>query len=373
MQTLSELDPAGKRVFYHPDYSVPLVDGKITDDYRITTTFASLDYLIKKGAKIIIGSKMGDPKGKHVPELELRPVAEYLANHYTEHAVHLAHEIEHAEVTAAIEAMQPGDMLILPNLRFYPEEQANDKAFAEKLAALADVYVNDAFSVDHRSDASIVTLPTLLPSYAGFQLVKELESLGSLVEKPEHPFVVIMGGAKVSDKIEVINALATHADAILVGGAMANTFLLAKGEKIGSSLAETEKVDLAKQLIEELGEKLVLAEDYVKDKDTEEFRYLDIGPKAIEQFKSYLAEAKTIFWNGSVGYAEDPQYAVATEELAKFIGSLEGVTSVVAGGDTVSIITNLNLREKFTFVSTGGGAALDFLAGEKLPGVEVLK
>jgi len=348
-------------------------DGEIQDDYRIVTSFPSLDYLIAQGAKIIIGTKMGDPKGKRVPELELRPVAEYLADHYPDHTVRLTHEIEHEEVDAAIEAMKPGDMLMLPNLRFYPEEQAGDARFAERLAHLADVYVNEAFPVDHRGDTSIAILPTLLPSYAGLQLEKEMKHLGMLVEKPEHPFVVVMGGAKVSDKIEVIEALAKQADSLLIGGAMANTFLLAKGEDVSKSLVEADKVDVAKKLLDELGDKLVIAADYVKKEVDGGFSYMDIGPEAVKQFKDALGKAKTIFWNGSLGYAEDPAYAVATQEIAKFIGDLKGVQSVVAGGDTVETITTLELHDKFTFVSTGGGAALEFLAGKELPGIKALE
>ena len=376
MKSLTELkDIKGKRVFYHPDYSVPMADGEIKDDYRILVSFPSLDYLMEQGAKIILGTKMGDPKGQYVAELALDPVAEYLADHYTTHAVWISSEIEHEEVTKAIAGMAEGDILILPNLRFYPGEQAVDVAFAKKLAALADVYVNDAFSVDHRADASLVALPALLPHYAGIQLEKEVTTLGNLFKEPAHPFVVVMGGAKVSDKIEVISRLAAVADHILIGGAMANTFLLAKGEMIGDSLAETDKVDVAKKLMEDFGDKLVLAADYVKDDEanTEHFKYLDIGEKAVAEFATYLKEAKTIFWNGSLGYTEDPKFAKASQAIAELIGSFPGVTSIVAGGDTVEMITQLKMHDKFTFVSTGGGAALEFLEGVELPGVKALE
>lgn len=375
MKDLHKADLSGKKVIYHPDYSVPLKDGEIQDDYRIISTFPTLDFLIEKGAKIIIATKVGDPKGKVVPELSTRPIAQYLADHYPDHVVRLANEIASPEVTAAIEEMQAGDMIVLPNLRFYPGEQEKSEEFAKQLADLGEVYVNDAFAVDHRADASLVQTPKLMPDrYPGFLLEKELEHLGSLTKKPATPFVVVMGGAKVSDKIEVVRKLGKVADTILVGGAMANTFLLAKGEDISDSLAEADKVDLAKALMEEFGEKLVLAVDYVKD--TEEgpkFRYLDIGEKSVAQFKEYLSKAKTVFWNGSLGFTEDEKYMKASKEIAEHIASLKGVTSIIAGGDTVETITHLNMRDAFTFVSTGGGAALEFLAGDELPGVRALE
>lgn len=373
MKTLQKLHAENITVFYRPDYNVPLKDGEIQDDYRITATLPTLDLLADKGAKIVIGTHLGRPEGKPSPEFELRPVAERLADLLEDRTVRLAHEIEAPEVKQAIEDMEAGDILLLPNLRFYPGEETNDEEFAKTLASLADVYVNDAFACDHRAHASIVGVPKIIPGYAGLLLEDELASLSQIVEDPEKPFVVLMGGAKVSDKIEVIRRLGHMADHILIGGAMANTFLLAKGEPIGKSKAEEDKVDLAKSLMEDLGDKLVLAADYVKDGTGGDFRYLDIGDKAVEQFKGYLAEAKTIFWNGSLGYTEDNRYAVGSQAIAEYIGGLKNVTSVVAGGDTVEMITRLNLHEDFSFVSTGGGAALEYLAGAELPGVAVLE
>ena len=374
MKLLKDLDLKGKIVFFHPDYSVPIIDGKIQDDYRIVTSYPTLDYLIKQGCKIVIGSKMGDPKGTYVAELELRPVVEQLADYYNTHTVRMAHEIDAPEVTAAIGQMQAGDMLVLPNLRFYPEEQAGDKGFAQRLANLAEVFVADYFPVSHRPDASIAILPTLLPSAAGVQLEKEINTLGNLLKAPQHPFVVIMGGAKVSDKIDVMRQLAKQADSILIGGAMANTFLLAKGEEIGNSLAEHDKVDVAKALMEEFGEKLVLAVDFVKDdSESKEFRYLDIGPESVELFKEHLKNAKTVFWNGSLGYTEEAKFAKASTQVATFIVAKgSGLVSVIAGGDTVELVTRLDMRDSFSFVSTGGGAALDLLAGVKMPGIDAL-
>ena len=374
MLSLKDADLKGKRVFYRPDYNVPLKDGKIQDDLRIKATLPTLEFLMEQGAKIIIGCHLGRPDGERKPEFELRPVAEYLANQFPKLKMHLAHEVDAPEVTETIEAMGPGDMLLLPNLRFFAQEEANDEAFAKILAGLADVYVNDAFACDHRAHASIAGVPALLPHYPGYLLEHELATLGSLLKEPAHPFVVIMGGAKVSDKIEVIQTLAKQADHILIGGAMANTFLLAKGEHIGQSLAEAEKVDVAKKLIEELGEKLILAKDFVKDsEDAENFKYMDIGEESVAEFETYLKEAKTIFWNGSLGYTEDAKFAKASAAIATYIGDLKGVTSIVAGGDTDQMIDEVHLRDKFSFISTGGGAALEFLAGKSLPGVAALE
>jgi phosphoglycerate kinase len=373
MKTLKDFDLKGKKVLYRPDYNVPLKDGQIQDPFRIEATYPTLDYLIDSGAKIIIATHLGRPDGKKVKELETRVVAEYLAEHYLDSTVRLAHEIKAPEVDAALEEMEEGDILILPNLRFSQEEEGNGQKFAEELASLAEIYVNDAFACDHRAHASIVGVPAILPGAPGFLLENELEHLGSLIKNPESPFVVIMGGAKVSDKIEVIKTLAAKADTILIGGAMANTFLLAKGEDIGKSKAEADKVDVAKALMEEFGDKLVIAPDYVKDVDTADFRYLDIGEESVELFKKYLSKAKTIFWNGSLGYTEEEAYAKASQAVAEYVAGLKKATSIVAGGDTVEMITRLDLYDKFTFISTGGGAALEFLAGEELPGVKALE
>lgn len=373
MNDLRTAELKGKRVLYRPDYNVPVKEGKIQDDFRIQATFPTIDYLIEHGAKIIIASHLGRPEGQVMEEFSLRPVAERLADQYDEHTVQMAHEIEHEDVTKAIEKMSEGDILILPNVRFYKQEEENNEQFGHTLASLADLYVNDAFACDHRAHASIVGPPKYLPSYPGFLLEKELDMLGKLSAKPEHPFVVIMGGAKVSDKIGVMEKLGAEADHVLIGGAMANTFLLAKGEDISQSKAEKDKVDVAKNLMEKFGDKLVLAKDYVKKEMGEGFSYLDIGKEAVAQFEELLKDAKTIFWNGSLGYTEEDEYAKASAAIAEYIGGLKDVTSIIAGGDTVEMITRLKLHDHFTFVSTGGGAALELLAGEELPGVKALE
>lgn len=374
MKTLVEADLKGKRVLYRPDYNVPVKDGEIVDDYRIKSTFPTLDYLMDQKCKIIIASHLGRPDGHRMAEYDLKPVAQCLADHYNKRKVLYAEDAHDPWVKKSIDNMNGGDILVLPNVRYYPEEEDNAPGFAKTLANLADVYVNDAFACDHRAHASVVGVAKFLPSYAGFLVEKEVKMLGGLLENPVRPFVVIMGGAKVSDKIEVIQSLGKMADKLLIGGAMANTFALAKGENIGQSKAEGDKRHLAETLMEDLGEKIVLPVDFVKDNpdDQEGFRYMDLGPGTIDSFKQELKGAKTIFWNGSLGYIEDEKYAVSTDQIAKYIASLKGVTTVVAGGDTVETITKLNLHKDITFVSTGGGAALELLAGKILPGIEVL-
>jgi phosphoglycerate kinase len=374
MLDLRTAELKGKKVLYRPDYNVPVENGVIHDDFRIRATFPTLEYLMEQGAKIIIASHLGRPDGHEVAEFNLRPVAERLADEYPKQVIQMAHKVDHDEVRHAIDRMNEGDILMLPNVRFFPQEEENNEAFGSLLASLADLYVNDAFACDHRGHASIVGPPRWLPSYPGFLLEKELEMLGKLTANPERPFVVVMGGAKVLDKIGVIDRLGAIADKILIGGAMANTFLLAKGEDISESKADREGIDMAKNLMEKLGDKLILAEDYVKkEKEGGAFSYMDIGPKAIEQFKTHLADAKMIFWNGSLGYAEEEEFAKATQAIAEYIGGLSGVTSIIAGGDTVEMVTRLKMHERFTFVSTGGGAALELLAGEQLPGVVALE
>jgi phosphoglycerate kinase len=372
MLSLKDADLKGKRVLYRPDYNVPLKGGVIQDDFRITTTFPTIDFLIEKGAKIIIMVHIGRPDGHVIEELSTRPVAEYLADHYRKSTVRLANQPFAPEVESTIADMHAGDILVLPNLRFYEGEEKNIESFGKQLANLADIYVDDAFANAHRSHASMVAPPQYLPSYPGFLLEKELSHLGKILKDPEHPFVVIMGGAKVSDKIEVIRALGKVADTILIGGAMANTFLLAQGENIGDSKAEPEKRHLAEQLMHELGSKIFLAPDYVKEGEGDHFRYLDIGEKSVAMFKEKMKDAKTIFWNGSLGYTEEKPYDKGSRAIAEFLAGVDA-TTIVAGGDTVEMITELKIHDKFTFVSTGGGAALEFLAGVELPAVTALE
>lgn len=375
MNNLRNAQLSGKRVLYRPDYNVPVKNGEIRDDFRITATYPTLDFLIEQGAKIIIASHLGRPDGHVMEEFSLRPVAEQLANHYRKSKVQMANQIFNPAVDQTIATMRGGDILVLPNVRFFEGEEANNDAFGHQLSDLADVFVLDAFACAHRAHSSIVAPAKYLPSYPGFLMEKELEHLGKLVGEPEHPFVVIMGGAKVSDKIEMIKLLGEKADVILVGGAMANTFLLAQGEPVGDSLVEKEKRHVAEELMHALGSKLFLAPDYVKDGEGDHFRYLDIGEKAVAQFKDRMADAKLIFWNGSLGYTEEAPYDKGSREIAEFLAerTSAGVTTIVAGGDTVEMVDRLKIHDKLTFVSTGGGAALEFLSGKELPGVAGLK
>ena len=372
MLSLKDADLKGKRVLYRPDYNVPLKGGVIQDDFRITSTYPTLDYLIEQGAKIIIVSSVGRPDGHVIDELSLRPIAEHLADHYRNSVVRMANQLFAPEVEGTIADMKNGDIFVLPNIRFYEGEEANIESFGHQLAAMADIYVDDAFANAHRAHASMVAPPKYLPSYPGFLMEKEVGHLGKILKDPERPFVVIMGGAKVSEKMEVIRTLGKIADTILIGGAMANTFLLAQGEAIGDSKAEPDKRHLAEQLMHELGTKLFLAPDYVKDGEGEHFRYLDIGEKSIAMFKEKMKEAKTVFWNGSLGYTEEAPYDKGSREIAEYMATLDA-TTIIAGGDTVEMVTVLNIHDKFTFVSTGGGAALEFLAGDELPAVTALE
>jgi phosphoglycerate kinase len=289
--------------------------------------------------------------------------------------VHMVHKLFDPAVEQTIANLGAGDMVLLPNIRFFAEEEENAAGFGQYLASLADVFVLDAFACAHREHASIVGPTQFLPSYPGFLMEKELQMLGGLTKEPKHPFVVIMGGAKVSDKIDIMQKLGTVADKILIGGAMANTFLLAQGEDIGASKAEAEKRGVAENLMHEYGAKLFLAPGYVKEEIEGTFRYLDIDQKSVEQFKQHLSDAQTIFWNGSLGYTEDERYAVASKAIAQYLTerTAAGATTIIAGGDTVDMVSQLGIHDQLSFVSTGGGAALEFLGGTVLPGVAALE
>ena len=373
MLNLRDADLKGKRVLYRPDYNIPLKGGVIQDDFRIRATYPTLDFLIEKGAKIIIVSHLGRPDGHPLAEFSIRPVAVALADHYTKHRVRMANELFAPEVTSTIASMANGDILVLPNIRFYAAEEENNAAFGAQLANLADVYVSDAFANAHRAHASMVRPAEYLPSYPGFLMEDELKHLNKVVSGEVHPYVAILGGAKVSDKIDMVKMIGQHADTVLIGGAMANTFLLAQGEPIGDSKAEPEKRHIAEEIMHDLGTKLYLAPDYVKDGEGDHFRYLDIGEKSIALFKEKLEGAKLVFWNGSLGYTEEAPYDKGSREIAEFLANMPDALTVVAGGDTVEMLTRLNLHDKIGFVSTGGGAALDLLSGVPLPGVDALE
>ncbi len=411
--TVKDVNLRDKRVFVRVDYNVPMEekDGKmaITDSTRIRETIPTLDLLVQHGAKIVLASHLGRPKGKREPTMSLRPVAEKLADLLGRPVAFVDDCIgEKVEKTASI--LKAGDMLLLENLRFYPEEEDNDKMFAEKLARLGEAYVNDAFGAAHRAHASTEGVPRVIkqrggPCAAGLLMERELKFLGDELENPAHPFVVIIGGAKVSDKIKVIDRLIEKADTILIGGAMAYTFKLAQGLKIGKSLVEADKTDVARAAIDKAkqrGVQFLLPVDNViatpvntgkvnkKGKPVfdlqnprvnsvpnipDDAEGLDIGPETARKYSEVIRNAKTILWNGPMGMFEDSRFAEGTLGMAKAVAEAtrkNGAKSILGGGDTVTAINQVGLNDQVTFMSTGGGASLEFLEGAELPGVAAL-
>lgn len=384
-KTVRDIDVRGKRVLVRVDFNVPLKDGEVADDTRIRAALPTIRYLLDQEAVVILMSHLGRPKGKVVPELSLSPVAAHL-HRLLERPVAFAEDCVGPEVEALVARLHPGDVLLLENLRFHPEERANDPAFAAQLAALADVYVNDAFGTAHRAHASTVGVTQYLPAVAGFLMEKELEFLGRALEEPQRPYIAILGGAKISDKIGVIQALLGKVDKLLIGGGMANTFFLAKGYEVGESLVEADSLPMAQRLMEEAGERLLLPEDVViadafaadaasrvvpADAVPAGWRILDIGPATVECYKQALAPAKTVVWNGPMGVFEFPRFAEGTFAIARALAELDAVT-VIGGGDSAAAVRQAGLVDKMTHVSTGGGAALEFLEGKELPGVAAL-
>lgn len=411
--TVNDLDLRNKRVFVRVDFNVPMEekDGQmvITDVTRIKETLPTLELLINKGARIVLASHLGRPKGKREPSMSLRPVAAKLAD-MVHRPVAFADDCigEKAEKTA--EALKPGDILLLENVRFYEQEEANDAAFAEKLAKLADVYVNDAFGSAHRAHASTEGVARLIRKRggqcaAGLLMERELKFLGEELESPARPFVVILGGAKVSDKITVIDRLLEKANSILIGGAMAYTFRLAQGHRVGKSLVEADKVDVAKGALEKAknkGVKFLLPSDDVvatpvntgklnkKGKPVIEMQNpranstldvpedaggVDIGPATVKAYSDVISSAKTILWNGPMGIFEDKRFAEGTFAVARAVAEAtqkKGAKSIIGGGDSVKALNNAGLGSQVTFMSTGGGASLEFLEGKELPGVAAL-
>jgi phosphoglycerate kinase len=385
-KTVRDVDVEGRRVLMRVDFNVPLADGRVADDTRIRAVLPTIEYLREHGAKVILMSHLGRPKGKVVDELRLDPVADRLAELLNRPVVKLD-DCVGPEVEAVVAEMQPGDVIVLENTRFYPEEKSNDPTFARKLASLADIFVNDAFGAAHRAHASVVGVAEHLPAVAGFLMEKELTFLGQALTAPEHPFVAILGGAKISDKIGVMDNLLTKVDGLLIGGGMANTFLKAQGHEIGQSLVEDESLDVARETLERAGERLALPVDVVVadrfdaeadskvvpvDQVPEDWRILDIGPKTVELFRQKLAGAKTVVWNGPMGVFEFPRFAVGTEALARFLADLEA-TTIIGGGDVVAAVRQAGVVDKIAHISTGGGASLEFLEGKPLPGIIALE
>ncbi len=385
-KTIRDVDVKGKRVLVRVDFNVPLSEGTVADDTRIQAALPTIQYLLDREATVILCSHLGRPKGKAVDELRMDPVAHHLAQLLGRPVLKLDDCIG-PEVESAVQSAKPGDLILLENTRFHPEETENDPAFAAKLAGLADLYVNDAFGTAHRAHASSEGVAHYLPAVAGLLMEQELTFLGSALESPERPFVAILGGAKVSDKIGVIENLLGQADALLIGGGMANTFLLADGYDVAESLVEEGSLDIARDLIKRGGDKLVLPVDVtIADRfDADAFsqvvavagvpphwRILDIGPRTLELFRERLAGAKTIVWNGPMGVFEFPKFAVGTEAVARMLAALPDATTIIGGGESVAAVKQVGLDGKMSHISTGGGASLEFLEGKTLPGVAAL-
>lgn len=386
-QTVRDIDVSGKRVLARVDFNVPLENGRVTDDRRIRESLPTIRYLLDHGARLILASHLGRPKAGPDPKFSLKPVADKLSELLGK-PVKLASDVVGPTVEAEVNALKPGEVLLLENVRFYKEEEKNDPAFAQKLAALADAYVNDAFGSAHRAHASTEGVAHYLPAVAGFLMEKELNYLGKALANPEHPFVAILGGAKISDKIAVIENLLRLVDKLLIGGGMANTFAQAKGYPVGQSLVEADKVDLARELIGRAGGKLVFPVDWVvADKfdanaDSQVvdvasvptgWRILDIGPRSIDLFEQQLSGAKTVVWNGPLGVFEFPKFAEGTIEIARRLAGLQGATVIIGGGDSAAAVEQAGVADKITHISTGGGASLEFLEGKQLPGVAALR
>ncbi len=392
IRDLPEGELRGKRVLVRVDFNVPLDENRnITDDTRIVESLPTIRYLVERGARVILVSHLGRPKGKPKDELRMDPIAKRLEE-LLGRKVTKVNDCIGEEVKRAVAQLKDGDVLLLENIRFYPEEEANDENFARALAELADIYVNDAFGAAHRAHASTAGVAKFLPAYAGFLMEKELEALGEKLNNPIRPFLAILGGAKVSSKIGVLRKLLEKVDVLLVGGGMSYTFIKAMGYEVGKSLLEEGMIEEARQILEVAqarGVRFELPLDFVVapegkegiatrvvdwDKIPPDMGGFDIGPKTVEKFGEYIKEAKTIFWNGPLGLFEVNLFARGTIEIAKKVAEAaeSGAIVVVGGGDTVAAIKQAGVERKITHISTGGGASLEFVEGRPLPGVEVL-
>ena len=391
IKDLNENQLVGKRVLVRVDFNIPLNNElEITDDTRIKAALPTIKYLISHQAKVILMSHLGRPKGEVIEKLRLDPVARRLSELLGQD-VKKVNDCIGEEVEKAVLNMQKGEVILLENLRFYSEEEKNKPEFAKSLAKSADIFVNDAFGTAHRAHASTVGVAKILNSYAGFLMAKEIEVLSNLLENPERPFVVVLGGAKISGKIEIVQNLLNIADKILISGGMSYTCLAAEGYEVGNSLIEEYNLDIVRKILksaEEQGNKIILPVDLVTTKEVSErveskvveienipkdVIGVDLGDKSIAIFEKEIKKAKTVFWNGPVGVFEIEKYAKGTNRIAKILADMQGkAVTIIGGGDSIAAIENAGLAEKMTHISTGGGASLEFLGGKKLPGIEVL-
>ncbi|MGD8190622.1 phosphoglycerate kinase [Brevibacillus ginsengisoli] len=388
-KSIREVDLAGKRVFCRVDFNVPMQDGKITDDTRIRAALPTIQYLVEQGAKVILASHFGRPKGQVVEEMRLTAAGEHLSKLLGKPVKKLTDSIG-PEVEQAVAAMNNGDVILLENVRFHAGEEKNDPELAKSFANLADVFVNDAFGAAHRAHSSTAGIAQYIPAVAGFLMEKEIQFLGGALSKPERPFTAIIGGAKVKDKIAVIENLLTKVDTLIIGGGMANTFIKAQGYGVGSSLCEEDKVELAQSLMKQAKERgvnmlmpvdVVVADKFAADAATQVvsidtipdgWMALDIGPKSLEIFRKAVEGSKTIIWNGPMGVFEMDAFAKGTIGVAEAMATSSGVT-IIGGGDSVAAVEKAHVADKMSHISTGGGASLEFMEGKELPGVTVLQ
>ena len=384
-KTVKDIDLKDKRVFMRVDFNVPMADGKVTDDKRIKAALPTIKYVLEQGASLLLASHLGRPKGGPDPEFSLRAASEVLAT-LLGIPVKMAPDCVGPEVEALAKDLKPGEVLMLENTRFHKGEEKNDLELAKQMAALAEVYVNDAFGSAHRAHSSTEGIARFLPAVSGFLMEQELEYLGRAVANPEHPYIAILGGAKISDKILVVETLLAKCDKLIIGGGMANTFLAAQGLNMQDSLVEESSLETAKKILEHSGKKLILPVDAViadkfdaeantqvvdVDKIPAGWRMLDVGPKTISLYQKELDGVKLIVWNGPVGVFEMPKFAEGTFALARMLAESKAIT-VIGGGDSASAVKKAGVAKQMTHVSTGGGASLEFLEGKELPGVAAL-
>lgn len=384
-KTVKDIDLKNKRVLMRVDFNVPMQDGKVTDDKRIRAALPTIKYILEQNASLILMSHLGRPKSASDSEFSLRAASETLSS-LLESPVQMAPDCVGEEVEKMAKALKPKEVLMLENTRYHPEEEKNDLDFAKKLASLGEVYVNDAFGSAHRAHASTEGIARFLPAVSGFLMEQELEYLGRAVANPEHPYIAILGGAKVSDKILVVETLLSKCDKLIIGGGMANTFLSAQGLNMQDSLVEKESIETAKSILSKFADKLILPVDSViadkfdaeantqtvdVDKIPAGWRMLDVGPKTLGLYQEALSGAKLIVWNGPVGVFEMPKFAEGTFALAKMLAESKAIT-VIGGGDSASAVKKAGVAKQMTHVSTGGGASLEFLEGKELPGVAAL-